>query len=208
MCFLNVVVQFGVIGEVCTTGVARIVHGVVGCPAVGVKSIQRFKTPVTLSALVDIFWVFSGMINKHADSYETSTTFVAFMNDTTITFDCWYAVHSLQVSLKTISGFQCVRALAASEREARPVFTTPVSMQFFYVVGIHVASLHFAVKPGMLVYVGPMVISVFLCKKTFVTISTFMNTVYLISMYIMLWGCLKSSFTDFTFKRAILEIGF
>ena len=63
-----------------------------------------------------------------------------------------------------------------------------------------VASLHFAVKPGMLVYVGPMVISVFLCKKTFVTISTFMNTVYLISMYITLWGCLKSSFTDFTFK--------
>ena len=87
MCFVNVVVQFGVIGEVCATGVARIVHGVVGCPAVGVKSIQCFETPVTLSALVDIFWVFSGMINKHANSYETSTTFVAFMNDTTITFD-------------------------------------------------------------------------------------------------------------------------
>ena len=60
---IYMLVQIRVGREICTTVVTGIVHGVVGCPAVGMKSFQCCKTPVALSALVDIFVVFTGMID-------------------------------------------------------------------------------------------------------------------------------------------------
>ena len=48
----------------------------------------------------------------------------------------------------------------------------------------------------------------FLCKKTLVAVSTFMDTVYHIYVHVSLRGFLKGLFTVLTFKRAILAIGF
>ena len=81
-------------------------------------------------------------------------------------------------------------------------------MQFLLVVGVHITSLHLAVESGMLVRIGPVVVSAFFCNKTLVTISTFMNTVYPIYVHVSLRGFLKGLVTVFAFERAILTIGF
>ena len=101
--------------------------------------------------------MFPGMINKHADRSIFSGTFSTFVFDTTIILGCWYAVHFLQMTFKVFPCPQYVGTQVASEREFRPVFISPVSMQFLQVVGIHITSLHLAVESGVLVYIGPVV---------------------------------------------------
>ena len=88
------------------------------------------------------------------------------------------------------------------------MFISFVPVQFFCIVGVHVTSLHLTVKPGVLVYIGPVIVSAFFCNKTFITVSTFMDTVFRVDVHGQLGYLLETSLTVLALVWAILAIGF
>ena len=150
----------------------------------------------------------SGVVYQHADCPEISNTFTTFKRCNTVFLWCWYVMHSLHVAVETLSCFDHIWTYTASERKLRPMFISFVSVQFFCVVSVHITFLHLTVKPGVFVYIGPVIFSAFFCNKTFITVSTFVDTVFCVDVHGQLGHLLETFPTVLALVWAIFAIGF